>query len=60
MKDAIDFGNAVAKKDNGDALVAIKAIVKTGITVLSPEQGNSGGRCCCRFTRKWKPGLART
>ncbi len=38
MKDAIDYGNASATKDNADALVAIRATGKTEITVLTPEQ----------------------
>ncbi len=38
MKDAIDFGNAAAKKDNVDAVTAIRATGKTEITVLTPAQ----------------------
>ena len=38
LKDAIDFGNAAAKKDNVDAVAAIRATGKTEITVLTPQQ----------------------
>ena len=38
MKDAIDFGNAAAKKDNIDAVTAIRATGKTEVTVLTPQQ----------------------
>ena len=38
MKEAIDYGNAAAKKDNADAVAAIRATGKTEITVLSPQQ----------------------
>ncbi|MEO8935504.1 MAG: DctP family TRAP transporter solute-binding subunit [Burkholderiaceae bacterium] len=38
LKDAIDYGNAAAKKDNADAVVAIRATGKTEITVLTPQQ----------------------
>jgi C4-dicarboxylate-binding protein DctP len=38
MKDAIEFGNAAAKKDNVDAVAAIRATGKTEVTVLTPAQ----------------------
>ena len=38
LKDAIDFGNAAAKKDNADAVTAIRATGKTEDTVLTPQQ----------------------
>ena len=38
LKDAIDFGNAAAKKDNVDAVAAIRATGKTEVTVLTPQQ----------------------
>jgi C4-dicarboxylate-binding protein DctP len=38
LKDAIEYGNAAAKKDNADAIVAIRATGKTEITVLTSQQ----------------------
>ena len=38
LKDSIDFGNAAAKKDNADAVTAIRATGKTEVTVLTPAQ----------------------
>ena len=38
MKEAIDYGNAAAKKDNADAVEAIRKTGKTEITVLTPQQ----------------------
>ena len=38
LKDAIDYGNAAAKKDNADAVAAIRATGKTEVTVLTPQQ----------------------
>ena len=38
LKDSIEFGNASAKKDNVDAVVAIRATGKTEVTVLTPAQ----------------------
>ncbi len=38
LKDAIDFGNAAAKKDNVDAVEAIRKTGKTEVTVLTPQQ----------------------
>ncbi len=38
LKEAIDYGDAAAKKDNVDAVVAIRAAGRTEITVLTPEQ----------------------
>ena len=38
LKEAIDYGNAAAKKDNVDAVAAIRATGKTEVTVLTPQQ----------------------
>ncbi len=38
LKDSIDYGNAAAKKDNVDAVAAIRATGKTEVTVLTPAQ----------------------
>ena len=38
LKESIDYGNAAARKDNADALAAIKATGRTEITVLTPQQ----------------------
>jgi C4-dicarboxylate-binding protein DctP len=38
LKEAIDFGNAAAKKDNADAVTAIRATGKTEVTVLTAAQ----------------------
>jgi C4-dicarboxylate-binding protein DctP len=38
LKEAIDFGNAAAKKDNADAITAIRATGKTEVTALTPAQ----------------------
>ncbi len=38
LKDAIDYGNAAARKDNADAVEAIRKTSKTEVTVLTPQQ----------------------
>ena len=38
LKEAIEFGNVAAKKDNVDAVTAIRATGKTEVTVLTKEQ----------------------
>jgi len=38
MKDATKYGNDIAKKENDDALEAIRKTGKTEIIVLTPEQ----------------------
>ena len=38
LKDAIFYGNAAAKKDNADAVAAIRATGKTEVTALTPQQ----------------------
>ena len=38
MKDATKYANGIAKKDNDDALEAVKKSGKTEILTLTPEQ----------------------
>ena len=38
LKEAIEFGNAAARKDNVDAVEAIRRTGKTEVTVLTPQQ----------------------
>jgi C4-dicarboxylate-binding protein DctP len=44
MKDATKFANEIAKKENDDALAAVKASGKTEIITLTPQQKNAWKR----------------
>ena len=40
MKDATDYANSIAKKENDDALEAVKKSGKTQIITLTPQEKN--------------------
>jgi C4-dicarboxylate-binding protein DctP len=44
MKDATAYANEIAKKENDDALAAVKASGRTEIITLTPEQKNAWKR----------------
>ena len=60
MKDATQYANDIAQKENDDSLAAMKASGKTQFHEPTAAEREAGARPCYRCTRKWNPGSART
>jgi C4-dicarboxylate-binding protein DctP len=53
MKDTTDYFNATAKKDNDDALEAIRKSGKTQIIVLTPAERTAWKKALVKVHREW-------